>query len=130
MQKDCENKNISVDVSNLKKGEKLVYNYDDKGRVSEISRQESSSCWVVTAYYGHPYHSNVCSIRELRENLIGNNYFGFLFRFINNLYLYIGQTKFSNWWVKKVEEDRLSIPYKISKKLCEFLLKIPKSTKN
>lgn len=125
--KMSEDKNVSVDVSSLKKGEKLVYNYDEKGRVKEIKRQDDSGpCWVVTAYYGDPFHENVCKIRSLRENLIENKRFGFLFLFINELYLVIGKTEFSKYWIKKVKENN-SIHQKLSKIICELLLKVANS---
>ena len=116
---------VNINPTGLKSGEKLEYKYDDKGRISSVTKG-SSNCWVVTAYYGDPNHTNVCLIRDKRDSLKETPYIGELIKTIDNLYQYIGKSKFGEWWIRNVEKGNSTIPNKISKAICLLLLKFAK----
>jgi len=122
--KNCRD-DINIDASRLKVGEKIVYDRDSEGRVISVEKRDGNSCWVVTAYYGHPYHENVCKIRSFKDKLIGNVFFGYFFLGIYKLYLFIGSSNFGSYWKEKVN-DCDSIQRKISGILCNILLKFSK----
>jgi len=115
---------VNINPTGLKSGEKLKYKYDDKGRISSISK--GSKCWVVTAYYGDPNDINVCLIRDKRDSLKEAPYIGQIIKTIDRIYQYIGESKFGKWWIKNVEKGNSTIPNKISRVICILLLKFAK----
>ena len=119
---------INVDQSGLKTGEKLVISRDSQGRVSEI-KKVSTSCWVVTAHYGDPFHPNVCLIRDARDNLKENPIIGWLVKISDIIYQSIGKSRFGKWWIHSVHENQSSVPKNVSHFISEFILVIIKVNK-
>jgi hypothetical protein len=120
----------------------LTYSYQSEGHPDEMSylrsilkeprknwqrdqydwSKDKDSCWVVTAYYGHPDHPNVQAIRELRERLVADSKLSAAVLSANKIYQQIGQSRFGQWWRLQVTEAPLSLPKLLSAAICGLLM--------
>jgi len=116
-----DKKNINVDVTGLQTNEKLVYEYDDQGRLKSVSKVNRDECWVVTAYYGTPLDPNVCVVRAWRDSLMEVPFWGLIAKAINRLYKYLGKTMFAVWWKAKLNDGKTNFPRIVTKNLCGLL---------
>jgi hypothetical protein len=85
--------------------------------------KHSDSCWVVTAYYGTPYHANVEAIKGLRSSLLAQPLLGPTVDRINNGYHLLGRSAFGQWWKNQLAGDsHANLPRLLSAVICRILL--------
>ncbi len=82
-----------------------------------------SSCWIATAYYGHPHHPEVEIMRAYRNNLLQKKVIGTSIKHINNIYHRIGESSFGQNWASNISSKENSFKKIVS----AFALKIFKA---
>lgn len=88
----------------------------------EYDWSKDSSCWIVTAYYGNPYHPSVESIKALRAYLMSLPVVGQGVAQINGVYQRVGEASFGRWWVTKLSDSHTNFPKLLSRLICYALL--------
>ena len=111
---------VHVNTSDLKKGERIVVQRDEAGRISSV-RKVDDPCWIVTAYYGDPMHADVVSIRLLRTRLTKVPVVGHLFITLNTLYLSMGRSKLGQWWSSQLATKKPNFARLITQPICTAL---------
>lgn len=86
--------------------------------------KDKDSCWVVSAYYGNPYHPNVQTIRELRDSLLAKPLLGPVIEQVNVSYYRLGESAFGSWWRRQLADSQNNLPRLLSACICRFLLLI------
>lgn len=112
--------NCQSAIHNLNIGEKLKIKRDTQGNITEVSKEKD--CWVITAYYGHPFDPNVCAIRGLRDDLSSKAVVGVWVNWVNVQYQKLGRSRIGMWWASKLGEAEQNIPKVITRQLCQGLL--------
>ena len=74
----------------------------------KLGNPPSGSCWVATAYYGHPNHPEVNILREARDRMIAGSRLGPLVVGLNRLYHRIGRSSIGQYWATELSRENLA----------------------
>lgn len=86
----------------------------------EYDWEKEDSCWIVTAFYGDPFHPDVVAIRDFRSSLVEVPFLGKWVSSINDGYHFLGKTTFGVWWRDEVARSKYSIPHILSGNLVKI----------
>lgn len=113
---------------NIPEGKKVVKKNKPDGSTEYVVRNDpfyGSGCWIATAYFGDPNHFAVSQLRDYRSFVIQNSRFGFLMKYLNCVYKFIGKTSFGKWWAEGIQKH-FSTRRFVSKIIIKGLIKISK----
>ena len=78
-----------------------VLNHAKKNQ-SNNKKNQNSSCWVATAYYGNSNHKEVELLREFRTILASVPVVGIATRLVNRFYHLVGRSAVGTFWATRL----------------------------
>ena len=61
-------------------------------------KQNASTCWIATAYFGSPRHPCVVRLRDFRTHCLSRPLIRPMMVTLNRAYQIVGRTSFGRWW--------------------------------